>query len=78
MISLQGIVKYIDEKWDMSRQRALTAQEADRVMGCIKGSMTSRLREVILPFYSALVRPHLQYCIQLWGPQHKKDMDPLE
>ena len=24
------------------------------------------------------MRPHLQYCIQLWGPQHKKDMDLLE
>ncbi|GAB0178198.1 mitochondrial enolase superfamily member 1 [Grus japonensis] len=68
----------VDKKLNMSRQCALAAQKANRVLGCIKSSVTSRSREGILPLYSALVRPHLEYCIQLWGPQHKKDVDLLE
>ncbi|GAB0185706.1 triadin [Grus japonensis] len=67
-----------DKKLNMSRQCALVAQKANCILGSINRNVTSRSGEVILLLCSALVRPHLEYCIQFWGPQHKKDMELLE
>jgi len=67
-----------DAKLDMSQQCALTAQKANRILGFIKSSVASRSREGILSLCSALVRPHLESCVQLWSPQHREDMDLLE
>ena len=65
----------VDEKLDMSQQCVLAAQKASCVLGCINRGVASRAREVIEPLCSALMRPHLECCVQVWGPQHKKDVD---
>jgi len=68
------------ERPTRSQKCAFAAQKVNCIRGCIKRSVTSRLREVILLHYSIPVesRPHLENCVQFWGPQHKKDVLLLE
>ncbi|KAJ7416284.1 hypothetical protein WISP_72527 [Willisornis vidua] len=64
----------VAEKLKVTQQSGLSAQRDNSILDYIKNCVASNLRGVILPLYSALVRPLLEH----WCPQYRKDINLLE
>ena len=62
----------------VSEQCEIAASKGNQILGLIRRTIMYKEKQLIVPLYKAIVRPHLEYCIQAWTPYHKKDIDKLE
>ena len=69
---------YVDSEMSSSRQCGEAIKKANKMLGYIVRSVEFKSREVMLKLYNALVRPHLEYCVNFWSPCYKKDIAALE
>ena len=62
----------------VDKQCSKAANEANKRLGMINRNFKCKAKKVILPLYKSIVRPHLDYCVQVWRPHYRKDIDKLE
>ena len=62
----------------VSEQCGIAASKGNQILGLNRRNITYKGKKLIIPLYKAIVRPHLEYCIQAWRPYRKKDIDTLE
>ena len=62
----------------VSEQCGIAALKGNQILGLISRTIMYKGKQVIIPQFKDIVRPHLEYCIQTWRPYRKKDIDKLE
>ena len=62
----------------VTEQCGIAAAKGNQILGLIRRNIVYKEKELIIPLYKTIVRPHLEYCIQAWRPYRKKDIDILE
>ena len=67
----------VDNTLKSSKHCQMVVNKANRMLGMIRRNTSCKTKEVILPLYRALVRPHLEYCVQFWSPSLVKDVNLL-
>ena len=67
-----------DEKLEFGKHIKVIVSRANRMLGMIRRGFTCLDQEIFKLLYPVLVRPLLEYCVQVWSPHLKMDIDLIE
>ena len=68
----------VTETLSPSHHIAKIVRKANQIVGMIRRIYEDRSKNNIVPLYKSLVRPHLEYCVQAWGPYLQQDINNIE
>ena len=74
----KGLGVTMNANMKVSEQCRIAASKGNQVLGMIRRNITYKEKSLTVPLYKAIVRPHLEYCIQAWSPYVRKDIDMLD
>jgi len=74
-----GVTVSADMKWERQCIQCMEAvKKTNKMLGLIKRNFQDKSKETVMPLYKSLVRPHLEYCCQVWSPYLSKDINLIE
>lgn len=68
----------VDDKLNMNLQCDVVAEMANVILGYFNRGVVGIFQEVMVLLYNAFIRSYLEYYVQFWGPQFKKDIAKLD
>jgi len=68
----------VDKTMKFSEQVNSAVGKANATLGMIRRNIACKNKSIITKLYKALVRPKLEYCVQVWRPYLQKDIDKME
>ncbi len=75
---MKGLGVSVASSLKFSQQCKDAAGKANRILDFTNRNISFKTKDVILPLYTSLVRPHLEYAVHFWEPHHAKDIAKLE
>ena len=61
---------YTDAQFEWTENMKRAISKANRMTAWVSRNIIAKTKDVMLLVYKTLIRPHIEYCVQVWSPSH--------